>query len=45
MKIEPGLPYVVRYRYVANDGEPNPDALNRLWNDYAYLPAVTVITR
>lgn len=43
MAIEPGSPYVVRYRYVAYDGEPNPDQINRLWIDYAYPPGVTVV--
>lgn len=42
MKIEPGSPYTARYRYVTYDGEPNPEELNRLWNDYAYPPGVTV---
>lgn len=42
MSIKPGEPYVVRYRYVTYDGEPNPKALDRLWNDYAYPPGVTV---
>lgn len=42
MRIEPGSPYVARYRYVTYDGEPNPDELNRLWNDYTYPPDVTV---
>lgn len=42
MRIEPGSPYTARYRYVTYDGKPNPDELNRLWNDYAYPPGVTV---
>lgn len=42
MAIEPGSPYVMRYRYVTYDGEPDPEKLNRLWNDYAYPPGVTV---
>jgi len=42
MRLEPGSPYTVRYRYVTYDGEPDPDELNRLWNDYAYPPGVTV---
>ncbi|MGF1670838.1 MAG: PmoA family protein [Balneolaceae bacterium] len=42
MVIEPGSPYVVRYRYITYDGEPDPDELNRMWNDYAYPPGVTV---
>jgi len=41
MSIEPGSPYVVRYRYVTYDGEPDPEELDRLWNDYAYPPGVT----
>lgn len=43
MSIEPGSPYVVRYRYVTYDGEPDSDELNRLWDDYAYPPGVTVV--
>lgn len=42
MRIEPGSPYTTRYRYVTYDGDPDPEELNRLWNDYAYPPGVTV---
>ena len=42
MRIKPGSPYTARYRYVTYDGEPIPDELDRLWNDYAYPPGVTV---
>ncbi|NBC03072.1 MAG: hypothetical protein GVY20_05130 [Bacteroidetes bacterium] len=42
MRIEPGSPYITRYRYVTYDGEPDPEELTRLWNDYAYPPGVTV---
>lgn len=42
MSIDPGTPYVMRYRYVTYDGDPDPKKLNRLWNDYAYPPGVTV---
>lgn len=45
MAIEPGTPYTARYRYVTYDGEPDPDELNRLWNDYAYPPGVTVTAK
>jgi hypothetical protein len=38
-KIEPGKPYVARYRFVAADGMPNRDRLDALWNGYA-VPAV-----
>jgi hypothetical protein len=40
--IRPGEPYAARYRFVVFDGPPDPEALDRLWNDYAYPPAVTV---
>ena len=40
--IAPGVPYVVRYRFVVYDGPPDTDALDRLWNDYAYPPVVRV---
>ncbi|SMO79007.1 PmoA family protein [Fodinibius sediminis] len=42
MSIVPGSPYVMRYRYVTYDGDPDPEQLNRMWNDYAYPPGVTV---
>jgi hypothetical protein len=42
MSIEPGTPYVVRYRYITYDGEPDPDAIDRMWQEYAYPPGVTV---
>ncbi len=42
MVIEPGSPYRASYRYITYDGEPNPELLNSLWNDYAYPPGVTV---
>lgn len=43
MAIEPGSPYVVRYRYITYDGEPDPEKLDNLWNDFAYPPGVTVL--
>lgn len=42
--LRPGQPYQARYRLVAFDGPPDAEALDRLWNDYAYPPAVTVET-
>lgn len=41
-KIEPGKPYVSRYRFIVYDGPPDKDELDRLWNDYANPPQVTV---
>jgi hypothetical protein len=34
-RIEPGKPYVARYRFVVADGEPDPKAIEQLWLDYA----------
>lgn len=42
MSIEPGSPYVVSYRYITYDGDPDPEKLDSLWNDFAYPPGVTV---
>jgi hypothetical protein len=42
-KIEPRKPYVSRYRFVTYEGEPDRALLDRLWNDYATPPVVTVI--
>ena len=41
-EIKPGEPYVSRYRYIVHDGEPDPKLLDRLWNDYAHPPKVSV---
>ncbi len=40
--IEPGKPYVSRYRMVVTDGEADKALLDRLWNDYASPPEVVV---
>ncbi|HUR45404.1 MAG TPA: PmoA family protein, partial [Candidatus Saccharimonadales bacterium] len=40
MAIEPGQPYLARYRFVVHDGPPDKDLIERLWNDYAHPPAV-----
>jgi hypothetical protein len=40
--IAPGKPYVSRFRIVVTDGEPDKALLDRLWNDYAKPPVVTV---
>ena len=41
-KIEPGKPYVARYRFVVADGPADKAELDRLWNDYAKPPKVDV---
>ncbi len=40
--IEPGQPYVSRYRLVIRDGKPDANEIGRLWNDYADPPKVDV---
>lgn len=44
-EITPGKPYVSRYRIVVFDGKPDAVELERLWNDYAHPPSVTVPAR
>jgi hypothetical protein len=40
--IDPGKPYVSHFRVVTFDGEPNAMLLERLWNDFATPPTVTM---
>lgn len=44
-KIEPGKPYVSRYRFLTYEGQPDRALIDRLWNDYANPPVVTVNPR
>src|SRR5215813_5661892 len=41
-QISPGQTYISRYRFVAFDGPADTKELERLWNDYANPPKVTV---
>ena len=41
-KIEPGKPYVSRYRFIVYDGAPDKAELDRLWNDYANPVQATI---
>jgi hypothetical protein len=41
-EIRPGTPYTARYRFIVADGGPDPAELDRIWNDYADPPRVTV---
>ena len=34
-KIEPGAPYVARFRFIVADGEPDRALLDAYWNGYA----------
>lgn len=45
MAIKPGEKYVSRYRFVVHDGPPDRAELDRLWNDFAHPPQVTVTRR
>ncbi len=38
-QIEPGKPYVSKYRYYVHDGKLNVDEAERIWADYAKPPA------
>lgn len=42
--IEPGNPYVSRYRYYVHDGKPSAQVDDRLWEDYAVPPTVKIIS-
>ena len=44
-KIAPGQKYVSRYRFVVYDGAPDKAELERIWNDYANPPQLTVNVR
>jgi hypothetical protein len=41
-KIEPGKPYISRYRFIVYDGVPDKAELDRLWNDYANPVQVSI---
>jgi hypothetical protein len=41
-RIEPGTPYVSRYRFITYEGQPDRALIDRLWNDYATPPVITV---
>jgi hypothetical protein len=43
--IEPGRAHTARYRYVVHDGAPDAAELDRIWNDFAHPPEVTVTAR
>jgi hypothetical protein len=45
VEILPGKPLTLRYRFVVVDGPPDRANLDRLWNDYAHPPRVSMISR
>jgi hypothetical protein len=42
-QIDPGKPYVARYRFVTIDGAPDRAKLDALWNGYALPPVVKLV--
>lgn len=42
--LNPGEPYRSRYRYIAFDGQPNSELLDRLWKDYSVMPKIEWLT-
>ena len=44
-EITPGRPYVSRYRFVCHEGRLTPEQLERIWQDYACPPKVSVVTK
>jgi hypothetical protein len=44
-RIEPGKPYVARYRFVVADGDPDPAEIERLWRDYAEPVGVLLVSQ
>jgi hypothetical protein len=41
-KIEPGKPYVSKYRFIVSDGPPDKHVLDQLWQAYANPPKVVI---
>jgi hypothetical protein len=41
--IQPGKPYVSRYRFCIYNGETDRALVDRLWQDYAHPPVVTLL--
>lgn len=44
-RIEPGKPYVSRYRFVAVDGAPDRSVLDAFWYGYVNPAEVTIVSR
>lgn len=40
--IQPGKPYISRYRFIVKDGKPAKAQLDDLWNEYAHPPKAIV---
>jgi len=44
-QIEPGKPYVSRYRFVVSDGRPEAEKIEGIWRAYAHPPKVVIEKR
>jgi hypothetical protein len=44
-QIEPGKPYVSRYRFVVADGRPDQESIEKIWQAYAHPPKAAVEKR
>ena len=44
-QIEPGKPYVSRYRFVVADGRPDQQRIEQIWQAYAHPPKVVLEKR
>jgi hypothetical protein len=44
-QIEPGKPYISRYRFLVSDGKPDKERIERIWNAYAHPPKVSIENR
>ena len=43
--IEPGKPYVSKYRYYVHQGSLNPNIANSLWQNYVHPASITVLAQ
>ncbi len=44
-RIEPGKPYISRYRIITHDGPANAEELDKLWRELAEPPSARVVPR
>jgi hypothetical protein len=43
--MEPGKDYVFQYRLFVHEGKPNVEDIERIWNDYANPPKLTIVNQ
>jgi hypothetical protein len=42
LETRPGRPFVLKYRFVALDGQPDSKLFDRLWSDFANPPQIEI---